>query len=190
MVGTLRTFIAIDVKVEKPLHDKWIELKNILRNDGIKWVDDRLLHLTLFFLDDTPFNIIGDISRKLELELKDIPSFDINLQGLGTFGHSKSPKVLWVGVMHSEPLMQLHSVVNGCVSEFGFDNANEKFSPHFTLGRVKNICSTNRLSSFINKSKGLQFQQAKIDKVTFYQSTLRPEGPIYKAICEIKLPSL
>jgi RNA 2',3'-cyclic 3'-phosphodiesterase len=187
---TLRTFIAIDVKVENSLSSKWTELKTLLRNDNIKWVDDRLLHLTLFFLGDTSNVIVNVISSKLQVELKKIPAFNLNLQGLGYFGNSSSPRVLWVGISRSEQLMQLHSVVTDCVSVFGFDVANEKFSPHLTLGRVKHIASTDKLISLINQSKGLQFQQAVIDKVTFYQSILRPQGPIYKPLSEFKLPSL
>lgn len=190
MTDTLRTFIAIDVKVEKPLNDKWAELKSLLRNDSIKWVDDHLLHLTLFFLGDTSNVIVNVISSKLQVELKKIPAFSLNLQGLGFFGNSKSPRVLWVGISRSEQLMQLHSVVTDCVSVFGFDVVNEKFSPHLTLGRVKHVVSSDKLISFINQSKGLQFQQVVIDKVTFYQSILRPEGPIYKPLSEFKLLSL
>jgi len=190
MVDTLRTFIAIDVAVEKPLSDKWAELKLLLRNDSIKWVDDRLLHLTLFFLGDTSSVIVNGISSKLQLELKKIPAFNLNLQGLGFFGNSRSPRVLWVGVSRSEQLMQLHSTVINCVSVFGFDVADEKFSPHLTLGRIKHVVSSDKLISLINQSKGLQFQQVIIDKVTFYQSILRPEEPIYKPLSEFKLPSL
>lgn len=190
MADTLRTFIAIDVKVEKPLSDKWAELKSLLRNDSIKWVDDRLLHLTLFFLGDTSNVIVNGISSKLQVELNKIPAFRLNLQGLGFFGNSRSPRVLWVGISRSEQLMQLHKVVTDCVSVFGFDVANEKFSPHLTLGRVKHIVSTEKLISLIKQSKELQFQQVEIDKVTFYQSILRPEGPIYKPLSEFKLPSL
>lgn len=187
---SLRTFIAIDVKVETMLKSKWHELKSILRTDSIKWVDEQSIHLTLFFLGDTPTDMISSISKKLECELQNFSSFKLRLQGFGTFGNPQMPKVIWIGLSTSEQLLLLKEKVNAIISDFGFDEPNGKFSPHLTLGRVKHIKSSNELRTFISSNKSEILQETVIDKVIFYQSTLRPEGPIYKPLKVVKLLSL
>lgn len=187
---TIRTFVAVDVKVGFELESKWNEVKSILRNDNIKWVEPNSLHLTLFFLGDTPFSLVESISQKLALDLQGIESFDIRLQGFGTFGSSISPRIIWAGIARSESLIQLKHIVSNAILPFGFKEQQGDFSPHFTLGRVKNMRPSNELVHFINSNKLNVLQVAAVDKVIFYQSILKPNGPIYKPLSEIKLPCL
>ena len=186
---SLRTFVAIDVKVETDLKNRWQELKNLLRNDSIKWVDEYPLHLTLFFLGKTPINLVDNISQKLEFDLQKVTTFNIKLQGFGTFGNPNSPRVIWVGIAKSEQLSHLKQIVSGAISSFGYEEEGD-FSPHFTLGRVKRMQPSNELISFINSNKSIILQEAEVNNVVFYQSILTPSEPIYKALKSIKLPSL
>jgi 2'-5' RNA ligase len=187
---TLRTFIAIDVKVEPTLKKKWVELKTLLYNDSIKWVNEQTIHLTLSFLGDTPIGQIENIAHQLELNLKKTSTFRITLNGFGFFGKSSSPKVIWVGISESQNIAQLRKIVNSTLSTLGFDDSQGKFSPHITLGRVKQIKSSIELVNYINRNKSEILQDAKIDSVFFYQSILKPTGSIYKPLREIKLLSL
>ena len=186
---TLRTFVAIDVKVEQMLKRKWQELKTLLKNDSIKWVDEHSLHLTLFFLSNTPIDTIDEIAQKLDQELQKTSSLKIKLQGVGTFGNPNLPRVIWVGISKSEQLLVLMKAVRAAISSFGFDEPDGDFSPHFTLGRVKQLKSTIELINYINSNKSEILQEAEIDKVIFYQSILTPKGPEYKTLKEIKLLS-
>lgn len=187
---SIRTFIAIDARVDQALLKKWQEVKSLLCNDSIKWVDEQSLHLTLFFLGETPIDLIDNISQELEADIQKHSSFKITLQGFGIFGNPKSPKVIWIGIAKSEQLYQLKKDVNSILTSLDFDEPDGKFSPHFTLGRIKQIKTTFELYSFINKNKTEFLQEVEVDKVIFYQSTLKPTGPIYRPIKEIKLLSL
>lgn len=189
-MDTIRVFIAIDVKVESKLEAKWNELRNLLRNNRIKWVDKDSLHLTLFFLGETPANLIEDISKKLETELKSTATFSIKLQGFGTFGQTHSPKVIWADIIKSEPLNALKLVVSKVITQFGFADQHGSFSPHFTLGRIKHIESKNELARFINLNKTMDLQTNEVNKIVIYQSILKPSGPVYKPLKSITLPSL
>lgn len=187
---SLRTFIAINVKVEAELANRWRELKNLLNNGIIKWVNEDSLHLTLFFLGDTPTDKIDTIKQNLERELQNFASFNITIKGFGTFGHPKSPKVIWAGIANAEKLNQLNRIVSGAIMPLGFEAQSERFSPHFTLGRVKQMQLSKGLANFINKNESVVLQEAKVDEVIFYQSILKPSGAIYKPLKIIKLPSL
>jgi 2'-5' RNA ligase len=150
---TIRTFVAIDVYAQDCLQFKWKELKNLLQNDSIKWVDEKSLHLTLFFLGETSGSIVKEISQKLETELQRVKSFDITLQGFGTFGKTNSPKVLWVGITKSDQLSQLKNIVSSAVSSFGFQEQQGVFFPHFTLGRVRHLPGAVELNTLLIEIK-------------------------------------
>ncbi len=166
---TLRTFIAIDIQVESALKKKWTELKLLLHNDSIKWVDEHTIHLTLFFLG--------------------VQAFKITLNGLGVFGNPNQPKVIWVGISESKELFKLKEIINQTVSLFGYHEPNGKFSPHITLGRVKQVRTPVELTNYIDKNRLEVFQEVEIGRVIFYQSILTTTGPIYKPLQEIKLLS-
>lgn len=187
---TLRTFIAIDVEVGSALKKKWTELKLLLRNDSIKWVDEHTIHLTLFFLGDTPISQIEKIASHLELVISNVQSYKITLNGLGVFGNRNQPKVVWVGISESKELFKLKEIINQTILLLGYREHKENFSPHITLGRVKQIKSSIELINYIDKNRLEVFQEIEIGRVIFYQSLLTPAGPIYKPLKEIKLLSL
>lgn len=189
-MDNLRTFIAIDIKVESSLKSKWDELKLLLINDSVKWVDERTIHLTLFFLGETSAQQVKEVSRELEIALKDTQAFLIQITGLGTFGNPANPKVIWAGIFESKPLQKLKEKVDIALLRQGFEDSQSKFSPHLTLGRIKHIKSANELNNFLKSNKVLRFYDVEVGGVIFYQSILTPNGPIYKPLKEIKLPSL
>ncbi|MEY1638877.1 2'-5' RNA ligase family protein [Tenuifilum osseticum] len=51
---TKRTFLAIDVNPHDNIINLLQELKRNHKIDSIKWVDPAIMHLTIFFLGDTP----------------------------------------------------------------------------------------------------------------------------------------
>lgn len=186
----LRTFVAIDINVEPLLKSKWEDLKILLRNDTVKWVDVRTIHLTLFFLGETTPLQVKEISKKLELVTKTIKPFILKINGLGLFGNPINPKVVWAGVSESQQLHLLKEIIDKTLLSEGFEDTQSKFSPHLTLGRIKHIKSANELNSFIRSNKSLHFFDVEVSKIIFYQSILTSNGPIYKPIKEFKLLSL
>lgn len=189
-MDNLRTFIAIDVKVEPSLKTKWDELIQLLRNDTVKWVDERTIHLTLFFLGETTPLQVKELTHDLEAVLKNTQPFSIQITGLGLFGNPSNPKVIWAGIADSKPLQQLKEKVDIALLRQGFEDTQSKFSPHLTLGRIKHIKSANELNNFTKSNRTLHFFDIEVAKVIFYQSILTPSGPIYKPLKEIKLLSL
>jgi len=186
---TLRTFVAIEVKIDQVLKSKWDELKVLLKNDSIKWVDEQSLHLTLFFLGNTPMDMVGEIAQKLESGLQNSSSFKITLQGFGIFGNPLAPRIIWAGIANSDPLFTLMQAVRTIISSLEFDEPDGTFSPHFTLGRVKRLKSSIELNRFISSNKSKILQEVEVEKVIFYQSVLTSTGSNYKPLKEIKLLS-
>ena len=69
-MDNLRTFIGIDIKPSDDLLGVFYKLKNVLKDDSIKWVDTSTLHLTLLFLGETENNQVNQISIELEKTLQ------------------------------------------------------------------------------------------------------------------------
>jgi len=185
-MNSIRTFIAVDIKPEKPIVELCGKLKLMLKNDSINWVDTNTIHLTLLFLGETQISQVEDISRALRDKLANISGFRLCVKGLGTFG-KPHPKVIWLGIEPCQSLDNLKNTVDRALAPFGYEDENKAFSPHLTLGRIKFLNSRIELKSFVVQNKETILQNANIDKVVFYQSTLTPHGPIYKSIDIIDL---
>ncbi|MGD9977712.1 MAG: RNA 2',3'-cyclic phosphodiesterase [Bacteroidales bacterium] len=181
-----RTFIAIDIKPEAELVEGWNRLRVILKHDSVKWVDPKLLHLTLLFLGDTPDHLIGKISISLAGRLVSHPVFSIAISGMGTFGNPK-PRVIWLGVEPSVELQNLKFYVDEILLPFGFVDENYPYKPHLTLGRVNFLNDIRPIQEFMGEVKENVWQKVNVDRITFYRSTLTAAGPIYEPLKVIEL---
>ena len=77
--------------------------------------------------------------------------------------------------------------LNKCLRKFHIKKDDKKFIPHATVGRVKNIHNKEILLKAIEISQNKEFGFFTVDKITFMQSRLTPEGPIYTPLKELWL---
>ena len=103
------------------------------------------------------------------------------------FKNVKYPQVLWIGLNVPIELIKLHKEINEITLNHGFKNNHPTFSPHYTIGRIKNISSNHNLSAFIEKYKDSIFGEIDITEFIFYESILKPTGPIYKTLYKYPL---
>jgi 2'-5' RNA ligase len=97
----MRLFIAIDINddVRAAVAKLQQELKGRMKNqNGLKWVNPELMHLTLKFLGEADENRIDEINDAVEIACADKKTFEFSFSVVGTFG--RPVKVLWLG---SEP---------------------------------------------------------------------------------------
>ena len=97
----MRLFIAIDINddVRAAVAKLQQELKGRMKNqNGLKWVNPELMHLTLKFLGEADENRIDEIGDAVEIACADKKTFEFSFSVVGTFG--RPVKVLWLG---SEP---------------------------------------------------------------------------------------
>lgn len=183
---TKRTFLAIDIDPQGDIIKLLQGLKRNHKLDSIKWVDPAIMHLTLFFLGDTPIAHIPDICDKLKVTIQKFESFSLTLKGIGVFGRPL-PRVIWVGVDFPEMLNDLKLSVDSALSEFGYSNDKEKFNPHLTLGRVKFIHNTDKLNAEVQQYRNNSFQVQTVRELVLYESILKPQGPEYRVVQKFKL---
>jgi 2'-5' RNA ligase len=136
---SLRLFVAIDLptEVRATLTDVQHDLQRDPALARLRWVRPEAIHLTLKFLGETPAERRAEIESAVDRAVRDISPFELHLGRLGTFGSSKSPRVLWVDIAGDvETLAKLQSQVEAEIGPLGFPGEERPYSPHLTLARV------------------------------------------------------
>lgn len=132
----IRAFVAIPLPgKEQTLLAEWmIEARDRLPFQ--RWVHPDDLHITLFFLGDTPLSLLPQIEESLLIISRNILPFNLAMVGLGTFGRKDSPRVLWAKLEgETERLLHLHQEVSSAMKGLGFRQEERPYQPHLTLAR-------------------------------------------------------
>jgi 2'-5' RNA ligase len=182
-----RTFIAIKIQPGEELIFLMEELRDRLKNSRIKWVETENIHITLAFIGNTSENDIESIKHILESACTRHNPIPLVFQGIGLFRSVKDPKVIFLQVMPPDALDKLRDDICKRLSDKGLFNDSRPFNPHLTIGRPKYIEEKNALPELISAYRDINIQSTVIDKVTFYESMLTQNGPIYKVIGDYEL---
>jgi 2'-5' RNA ligase len=153
-------------------------------------VSVRNLHLTLKFLGDVSPANVEVLTRLLRAEADSCPSFEIELGGLGSFPSLRSPRVIFIGIQAPAELEALHHGIQSAVVRLGYEPEARPFSPHLTIGRVKqNVTSSeqHRIRHALGELKIDSLGTARVDSVHLYKSDLKPSGPVYTKLYSARL---
>jgi 2'-5' RNA ligase len=139
-----RLFLAVPIPTA--VRDRIGDLIARLEPRGwpLRWIDPDNAHLTLHFLGDTP----PEQATILQLALPEIvaghEAFDLRTAGLGVFPKLKRPRVVWLGVYGpTHRLETLAGELGETLAEMQFPIDDRPFSPHITLGRVRDTHNTS-----------------------------------------------
>jgi len=181
-----RLFIAIDPDPE--LLDKIFKLISTIKREypleGMRFTHPQNLHLTLQFLGDTDEALIANIVRSLDKICQKHTEFNLSFAGLGAFPSRKNPRILWLGVTNPNHVTALAQaiIIDGA---FLAESEKAKFSPHLTLGRIPESSrgiSAPSFASLFNNLGNVTVGSTPVREVLLYQSTLKPEGPVYNLL--------
>jgi 2'-5' RNA ligase len=187
----VRTFIAIDLsqEIKKVLSQLIEELDEMDKeHKKIRWIKKEGMHLTIKFLGDIGNEKIPEIEKTLKNISEKFESFVLKLKGTGTFPpRSKNPRVLWIGIKEEETLKLLQHQMEADLEKLGFPRESRKFHPHLTLGRVKVFSNFRQILLLLEKYRERIFGEMKVEKITFFQSKLKPTGAEYSILSEFEL---
>ncbi len=196
MKPTIRTFIAVDIAPDiKSMIRKAIKPFRTAYPD-IRWVEDDQLHITLKFLGDVPTVEIHEVIETVQAAVREMEAFDLVLEGLGAFPDLDHPRTVWVGISEGlDELQELADRVERSLESLGFHREKRPFTPHVTLGRVKQSkpnrgsrksdCAVRSVSlddEFFKKETDRFFGSCPVDEVTVYASELFSDGPQYEML--------
>lgn len=177
-----RLFVAVEVQISEPFQALLRKLKQELCLDKVVWVDDKLHHLTLRFLGQTPESYIPPLKQALAKLTANNDAFSMEMNKLGVFGSKHSPQVVWLGFQEFEPFHQLFLQLEPQLFAIGFEPNYGNFVPHLTLGRIKQIQNKKRFWELINDLQPKDSQNVRVDSLLLVRSRLTPQGPIYRVL--------
>jgi 2'-5' RNA ligase len=183
-MNQIRAFIAIDLppSIQESLDKQTARLRQTLGDDAVRWVPTHNMHLTLKFLGSLPLSHLDFIKRMLTQSADSSPQFDLQISGLGSFPNSKRPRVLWAGIHAPAGLTSLQKMIEDGATRLGYNKEERPFSPHLTLGRVRQGISAAELHNISTTLSAIQLGKigtARVDAVYLYQSDLNSEGSVY-----------
>ena len=182
-----RIFIAVDVLPSSRLKEDYELIRHRMRLEKINWVEIEQMHLTLSFLGDTEEEKVPGIITMLKEFIAEQSPFELTLRSLGVFKNLREPRVLWMGCDPCTALAEIKKKIDQGLTRYGFEAEDRPFSPHVTLGRIKDIRQLNQLAQLITLFKDKVFQQQRIDKIVLYESVLSVKGPEYSPLQIIPL---
>ena len=182
-----RLFAAIKIIPDEKFLKLYWSLRNSLKHEKIKWVEEENLHLTLKFFGETFDEKIDPICEVLDNSVIDCEPFELQLENVGIFGSSYNPKVIWFGINQSSELQSLHKTITENLKTIGYYPDRQNFVPHLTVARIRKLNDKKLFQKIIDKHKTGLIQKVEIEKLYLFESVLRPKGPIYNVIEEYSL---
>lgn len=194
-----RTFIALELKETLQRF-----LGNIISQAAkelptLRWVNPAGIHLTLAFLGYLTDERLEMAMDAAQVAARQAVPFEYRLKGLGMFGSSSQPRVIWMGIedlpsgqIQGSPLQQLHRVLSRELEQRGFEIEKRPFSPHLTLARIKQPLAPDeqqRLQRLLHsKQAGASSPIYCADHLSVMKSELFRAGATYTCLREYALP--
>jgi 2'-5' RNA ligase len=192
----IRAFIAIELSEElKASLARLQELIKLGSESYVKWVDPQGVHLTLKFLGNISVDRVSEISKAVAEVASSAAPFRLELTEFGAFPNLKAPRVAWVGLGGDlESLLRLQRGIDQALNPLGFPAEARAFSPHLTLGRVRDQAAPPEQRKLGQRIASLKIQgqpSLYVDKVSLMRSQLTSKGAIYSRLsaAELLLPT-
>lgn len=183
-MNQLRAFIAIDLPqpIQEAIEKQTSRLRQAAGDGLVRWIPPQNIHLTLKFLGNIAASHMDFLKQLLHQTADSHQPFDVQIGGIGSFPNSKLPRVLWAGVHAPADLASLQKTIEAGAARLGYEKEARPFSPHLTLGRVRQGIDPRDLQKISSALNGIQIGNigsARVDAVHLYKSELRPEGSLY-----------
>ena len=179
-----RAFIALEIPphIQESIEKQTTRLRLELGNELVRWVPAHNMHLTLKFLGEVANSHMDFIKSMLNQLSETHSGFDLQISGIGSFPNLKKPRVIWVGIHAPAGLTQLQRSIEERSVRLGYEKEERSFSPHLTLGRVRQKLTAQETQKISNTLSTIQLGKigiARVNSLHLYQSDLNSEGSIY-----------
>ncbi len=190
----IRSFLAIDLPkaVLKRIEDVQEDLKS--SQADVRWVNPEKIHLTLKFFGYIEEVRIEAIVKAIEGSVHHTQAFSIGVKGMGAFPNWRSPRVIWMGLVDEKGekeekgiLIPFQKQLESDLETIGFEPEARACQPHLTLGRVNSSRGREGLIKRMEKYREEEFGEVEVERVIVFKSDLRPTGPIYTPLRDVKL---
>ena len=191
----MRAFIALELPTE--VKDMLVASSNRLAAQlpprSVRWVKPAAMHLTLKFLGEIEAATVPTLRQALSAVTQAALPFTLQSGELGVFPNPTRPRVVWVGLAGDRAeLAALQQQVEAACVRLGHAPEKRSFSPHLTLGRVRNGIGRPKLRTIGEIVQGFTApapQRWEVRQLTLFQSELQPTGAVYTPLVVLPLRS-
>ncbi len=177
----MRSFIAIEIdpeileKLDRFGKEIGAEIRG--RKGSVKWVCPERMHLTLKFLGEVDESLIPEIAGAMDTAAGQTGGFSMEIEGAGTFG--RPARVIWAGIRENQALRGLYERLENELVTLGFEAEERDYSPHLTLGRVKEPKAGRQIFKIVENMQSREFGKFDVERICLFKSELTNEGPVY-----------
>jgi 2'-5' RNA ligase len=193
MTDTLRLFIALELPhdVLAALQAMQDRLRGRAPRETIRWTRPEGIHLTLKFLGETPAAKQPAITAAMQQAAAGYAPLHLHAAGLGCFPNTTRPRVVWIGLGGDlAALTALAEAMEAATETLGFAREGRAFSPHLTLGRVRQEAGSadvKALGRLIEATHVGEIACWTAESVSLMRSDLRPDGARYTCLAQAPL---
>jgi 2'-5' RNA ligase len=182
-MSLLRTFIALEIRheLQQIIHKETAHLRNTI-GALVRWVPPGNMHLTLKFLGNISQASVDILTQMIRTEADACQPFDMQVGGLAALPGPKRPRVIYIGLRAPAELEALQHGIESATARLGYASEVRGFSPHLTLGRVRQNISASEQQKIRRALEETQIDSlgtVRVDSVHLYNSDLKPTGSVY-----------
>lgn len=183
-MALVRAFIAVEIPspIQIAIDDQTTGLRRSADSSLVRWVKAGSIHLTLKFLGDVSTSNLPFLTQMLTAEAAQHGGFELQIGTLGCFPSARRPRVIWIGLQAPVELAVLQRGIEAGTRRLGYEAEDRDFSPHLTIGRVRQNLSPGdllRVQRAVEACPVGRLGKAEVKAVHLIKSDLRPDGPVY-----------
>jgi 2'-5' RNA ligase len=192
VMAEIRAFVAIELPDGVRTHLARVQGQLRPGHEGVvRWVDPRGIHLTLKFLGNIAEARVPAVVEAVRGAAAGVGHFRLGVGGLAAFPNLRAPRVVWVGLGGDlEGLSALQRATDRALAALGFPPEGRPFTPHLTLGRVRETASRaerQALGEAVGRLKAEASAPIEVGSVSLMRSQLTPAGAIYTRLASVAL---
>ena len=188
----LRLFVAVELPahVRSALGASIERLRSRL-SGSYRWVRPEGIHLTLRFLGSVEAERVDELAAALGAAVRTLDPFELRLDAAGVFPNARAPSVVWAGLSGgSAALTRLVGAVGIATAGVGGPAESRPYTPHLTLGRVRDRLGRQDAEALSAALRGLTYEAAapfRVEGVSLMRSEIGPGGPRYTRLADAPL---
>ena len=190
MAETVRAFVAADLSPE--IVTELARLVSALaetRVRGLRTVRPEGVHLTLKFLGNVPRSDTPTVASAISSVVGQFRPITVEIGGFGAYPGDHAPRVLWAGISGADELVRLRGDIEESMTSQGFAADSRRWSPHLTLGRIRDGTSKRDRQMAWKALSNLEpiSQKTTVSSVSLVASRLTPKGAVYSTLETFKM---
>ncbi|HYE91437.1 MAG TPA: RNA 2',3'-cyclic phosphodiesterase [Terriglobales bacterium] len=178
--------VLLDAPARAALAEAAARLRAAAGAQTVSWTAPDNYHVTVKFLGNVDGGRVDAIAAALHDAARGQAPFTLVVGGLGAFPSATRPRVLWAGITAGgDALTTLAGAVDARLTQLGLPREERDFSPHVTIGRVR---ETRRFPGLAAALDGHgELGRVAVDAVVLMRSELSPRGARYTPLASAPL---